>query len=367
MISFYKKVFLASLRFQFFETLFGGLASGLSGGISSGIGSLFSSSPSTQKDLYTARVASGMGPQPSSQEVAATSSPMLDPINVTDTKRSQMQKESWQNKAMSFAGDLAGKATSRVMEHMVDRGMSGLFEKSAKQRAMDDWKYDRIRYPGVTPWEINSGSSGSSGQGGQAPAEIQSSSRRLGSAMGAGATTDAAQISTSPQIKKIEYLTGAERDKLDSETDKNHQERRNLKVENEYIKPLRQAQVELQKGQTKQAINQVSLIRKQVLSEVQKERLQGANADVQRAYANILRLPRTQQGIADFMLAISTFASVGIIGGAAVTGLKRLLPARRMKKISGPKGKPPVKGGPGWRTRRQQFKETFKNSRHPWD
>ena len=356
MIGYFKKVFLVNLRFSFWDVistpLLGGIGSGLTGGFTSGISKLFGgdSGPSQNaKSVHQMRLGSNMGPQPTGQEVAKTSSPMLEPVNVTDQKETKLKEKSWQQKGIDFGLNLAEKSTTRMMEHMTDRLMSGMFEKSASKRAMEDWKYDRIRYPGVTPWEIAGGSPGGSSQGGQAPAEIGASASRTAAGIGAGATTDSAEITSAPLVKKVEYLTGPEADKLRSERDKNVQEMNNMAEQHPYISRLAKADEQLKEAQksnnvaqANQAKQHAELIRKQVITEVQKAGLTNASKEVQQAYANILKMPRDSNWIANLMLAIGVIAGSGIISG--VRGIGKSIIPKKMQRVPGPKGNPP-KGG----------------------
>ena len=203
-----------------FKGLGSGFGGGITSGITSGISSLFgdNSGPSQNaKNVHNMRLGSNMGPQPDASEHAATSSPLLEPIQSTAKKDNLLKEKSWKDKALDFGLDLAEKSTTRLVEHMTDRAVSGIFDKSAKQRAIDDWKYDRIRFPGVTPWEINSGSSGGHSMGGQAPAEIAAVGQRTAAGISAGGHTDAAQITTSPQVESIKFKTKPEVEKILSE------------------------------------------------------------------------------------------------------------------------------------------------------
>ena len=412
MISYIQKCFLPAIyswKISFFTTLLGGISTGLSSGLSSGIGSLFSSSPSTDKELMKSRVASGMGPQPTGEQQTRTSSPLTESIQASENKSKKLEKDTWQSKAMDFAGDLAGKATSRVMEHMVDKGMSKMFEKSPKKRAMQDAMYDRIRFPDVSPWEIAHGGSSGTSQGGQGAADIGATAKRVGSGISAGATTDAAKISSSPLVTKVEQRTPAENEKDLAQAEESRakasmtsQQEVGQRIENNFIKPLRQIKIDLEKSmrdhnqqKVKESIESAKLIQQKAITETKDQllkmqqritqmaeaghkrelaRLTAEKTKVEKAYANITKTIRDKQDVADLILGLGITsamftAGAGLFaaGRGAVKGISNAI-----KRFRSPSGKvlknpyvPKSKVKPmGTNNRsRSSFKESTKGSK----
>ncbi len=189
MISFYKKVFLALLRFSFHEALIGGI---LTGGASL-IGNLFGGSKgSSNLDMAT----NAQRNLRESQDVAGGSG---DPSSAPSFKG--MADEAGKKigeLGNKFAGQFVEELSSRFIRNKADQWF-GDKPISPTQRGLSQRQYNQAAYPGVNPWEIaGGGGAASSAGGGTAVAEQQRASKR-----------EVANITTAPAIKRaeIEYQT----------------------------------------------------------------------------------------------------------------------------------------------------------------
>ncbi len=348
MISYYKKVFLALLRFSFEPTS----TSALFGPVSGGFTSLFGGSgdAGSQPDFFgiASDQAIARDNQSHNQHLTNQIRQSLAAGNTSPGSPGGNQSTSMPAKIPTFleeivtgvknlGGKLAGNFLNTLGNQFINQKVSQATQPNrlpAYARGIEDKQYMDARFPGTTPWEQLGSSGAGSSQGGRAVASEQRRSARDVAGITSSPALQSVHLEyqrtpheiresksrTGKNIQETKFSRGPATDLAIGKTAEAHAKTEGINISNKWINRLSSAENALkgEKGaltyqQRMQTIAQANLARKQLLTEVQKTGLTKANREQQEAYARILKPIKNSDDLAQLMLALGT---LGLLTGA---------------------------------------------------
>ncbi len=286
LINYYKKVFLALLRFSFLEGLFSSFLGGVGAGGASGLlGGLFGGSDKSELNASDIiRQIEADKDRAGGAGDTRSSIPLLESI-----------PESIGKNIGDFGKNMATEFTSKLAERFVsskvDRLISGK-PKSPVELGLRDKAYTSARYPNVNPWEL-AGAGGAQGgaQAGQAIAKSQQDTQRDVSRIGASSARRVADIHAEPALKEVKAKyyesprTQAEISHVEAEKDLIVSQKGKVQLETKWIPALSKAEMLLRGSKGAQAMQQAGLIMKQIKTETNRTDLVRENAKLQGVFA----------------------------------------------------------------------------------
>ncbi len=334
MLKYYKKVFLAPLRFSFLDKILG-FGGDLLGGFLGSAGSAAGSSLFGGGDSDNEQIAAEIKRQKDEAGSAETTS-LKAQESIPDSIATRMGKFG-DKMATKFTEDLASKFVGKQVDQLINP------QKSALRRGLEDRQYTSARYPGVNAWELaGAGGASSSGQGGRAVSEPAQRTQRQINERQITSAQKVADIQAEPKLAEVRMKYrpyGQESEfagKARAETEKVQAETIGQKLQNNWLPILNSIKGAVSrtegvknKALTHESVQRTEAIRKQIVTEIQKAGLTKANKEQQQAWARVLKPIRTSEDLAQLTLALGAWT--------ATRGLSALNPFRSYKR---PKKKP---------------------------
>lgn len=212
MISYYKKVFLASLRFRFLGITSAMLGSGLlstglgiAGSAGKGfLGGLFGGGGSSNSNQAADIIKAQQEEEARKDNLAGNAEqkstiPAPEPIQ---TKADRLGQQ-----VGALGKDMAGDFIQQLSSKFIDSKVSSIFRPKTINpavRGASDKAYTNARFPGVNPWELAGGGAASGGQGGAVPASINQRTQEETAETGARARQRSAHITSQAPLKSVE-------------------------------------------------------------------------------------------------------------------------------------------------------------------
>ncbi len=320
MLSYYKKVFLASLRFSFLDKILG-FGGDLLGGFLGSAGSAAGSSLFGGGDSDNEQIAAEIKRQKDEAGSAETTS-LKAQESIPDSIATRMGK--FGNKmATKFTEDLASKFVGKQVDQLINP------QQSALRRGLEDRQYTSARYPGVNAWELaGAGGASSSGQGGRAVSEPAQRTQRQINERQITSAQKVADIQAEPKLAEVHMKyrkSGLEQ----AQTDKAKAETAGTLEHNKWIPTLNNVKANLDRAKTfltgTQDVAKQSEIKK--IEASTKLELQKLVTEVQKSgiASHDKRIRENLKRVSNILTGTDTRAYI-TLGGAAAGALLRSLP-----------------------------------------